>query len=578
MKKNILFVLRFLASAVFVALPFVLAGCPGDFTLDNDSAPGSSDVGANVPFTTYEAEDADFQGELLGRSVTYNEIQSEASGRMAVRLRNHGDFVRFTLTRPANAMVLRFSMPDHPSGGGIDGSLAVYAGSERLGEIRLTSRYSWVYNIAGPGAWPGSKDPADGPPNRFFNDSRLLLGDTWPAGTDITVKKEDSIEWYVIDMAEFEVAPPPLPRPPNSLCITEFGAVADGRCSRSALNNAINAARTQGRRVWIPQGTFTISGTDNIHVTSAVVSGAGVWHSTLSGGAFFFVNGSNNRFHDFAIFGNVTHRVDSDFHCAFEILPGGANNIFENLWIENVKCGFWVRGTRNMVIRNSRIRNTFADGINLTAGTHDSIVEHNDMRNHGDDAIAINSEQNRNSTGNIVRNNTIRLPYHASGIAVYGGGNNTIENNLIFDAVAFGGGINISSRFNPTPFSGTTVVRGNKLVRTGSARSERGRNQGAIWLVAWDSDVSGIRIYGNRLIDNIVDGITIDGSAGRFFRDIEIRNNSVERAGGHGIRIFEGAAGSASFSNVSVTGAASGGLNNASGDFTVNRLGGNVGW
>jgi len=497
---------------------------------------------------------------------------------MAVRLRNPGDFVSFTLTRPANAMVLRFSMPDAPTGGGLDGSLAVYAGAVRIGELPLTSRYSWIYNIAG--AWPGTNNPAAGPPSRFFNDSRMKLGETWPEGTEIIIKREaDNIEWYIVDMAEFEVAPPPLTRPPNSICITEHGAVPDdGSCSRAALNAALGAGRNQSRRVWIPEGTFTVSGDDNIHVTSAVLSGAGIWHSTLSGGAFFFVNGSNNHFHDFAIFGHVISRVDADRHCAFEVFPGGNNNRFENLWIENVKCGFWVKGNVNLLIRNSRIRNTFADGINLTGNTRNSIVEHNDMRSHGDDAIAINSENNQNSTGNIVRNNTIRLPYHASGIAVYGGGNNSILNNLIFDTVAFGGGINISSRFHPAAFSGTTTVSGNKLVRTGSYRSERGRNQGAIWLMAWDTNVSGVVISGNRLIDSLYDGITIDGRDGRSFSSIEILGNSIEGAGRHGIRIFPGTVGSASFRNVSVTGT-SGGLNNGSGGtFTVSRLGGNSGW
>ena len=577
MKK---YILPYLYAAPSFILIVLLTSC-GGLTLDDDVfMPDASGIGANVPFVTYEAEEAFFSGELLIRDTTYNELQSEASGRMAVRLQNPGDFVSFTLTRPANAMVVRFSMPDAPLGGGMEGSLAVYAGSVRLDDLLLTSRYSWIYNIAGYRAWPGSKNPADGPPSRFFNDSRMLLGQTWPAGTEITLKKKaDTIEWYVIDMAEFEVAPPPLARPPHSLCITEFGAVAnDGSCSRAALNSALNAGRNQNRRVWIPEGTFTVSGDDNIHVTGAVVSGAGIWHSTLSGGAFFFVNGSSNHFHDFAIFGNVTRRVDADRHCAFEVFPG-SNNRFENLWIENVKCGFWVKGNVNLVIRNSRIRNTFADGINLTGNTRNSIVEHNDMRNHGDDAIALNSENNQNTTGNIVRNNTIRLPYHASGIAVYGGGNNFILNNLIFDTVAFGGGINISSRFQPTPFSGTTTVSGNKLVRTGSYRSERGRNQGAIWLVAWDANVTGIVISGNHLIDSLYDGISIDGMGGRSFSNVQVQNNSIERAGRFGIRIFNGAAGSASFSNVSVIDAASGGLHNGSGgNFTVTRLGGNSGW
>lgn len=50
-------------------------------------------------------------------------MPSEASGRKAVVLDSTGEYVQFTLTKPANALTLRYSLPDTaPSA-----TLSVYA-------------------------------------------------------------------------------------------------------------------------------------------------------------------------------------------------------------------------------------------------------------------------------------------------------------------------------------------------------------------------------------------------------------------------------------------------------------------
>jgi parallel beta-helix repeat protein len=528
--------------------------------------------GAMMPFQTCQSQDADYKGQLLEFSTAYHQVQSEASGRKAVKLQNTGDYVRFTLKEAANAIVLRYCMPDGVEGGGISGALAVYADGEEAGSISLSSKYAWIYNYAG--GWPGSNDPSAGEPCKFFDDSRMLFRNTFPEGTEITLVKEDAVEYYIIDMAEFEQVPAPLMQPENSLSISDYGAVSGGGDCRDALNTCVNAAKAQGKEVWIPEGDFTVSDGGNIYVNGVTISGAGMWHSTLKG-VYFMVRGGNNWFHDFAVFGDVTQRVDRFTQCAIETSAGGGNR-FENLWMEHVKCGFWVKGADGMTIKNCRIRNTVADGINLTGGTKNSTVEHCDLRNTGDDSIALNSERNQNCTGNTVKNNTVRSPYHANGIAVYGGGDNVVQDNLVFDTVAYGGGINISSNFNPTDFHGTTNVKGNVLVRTGSAAttSERGKNQGAIWLVAWQKDVSGIAFSGNRLIDCVYDGITIDGNGNNKISGVTFQDDLIEGADGWGIRVFDGALGGASFAGVKISDASRGTLSASSG-FTVTKSRGN---
>lgn len=66
-----------------------------DYNVDLNGA------GASLPYTTYEAEAASTNAEVLSKSRTYRtDIQSEASGRQGVKLKNNGDYVEFTLQKP----------------------------------------------------------------------------------------------------------------------------------------------------------------------------------------------------------------------------------------------------------------------------------------------------------------------------------------------------------------------------------------------------------------------------------------------------------------------------------------------
>src|SRR5690606_18054304 len=68
--------------------------------------------GARVNFTTYEAEDMETNGEVLGPTRQLGEVAAEASGRKAVRLDAEGEKVSFENQRDSNAIVIRYSIPD----------------------------------------------------------------------------------------------------------------------------------------------------------------------------------------------------------------------------------------------------------------------------------------------------------------------------------------------------------------------------------------------------------------------------------------------------------------------------------
>ena len=75
-------------------------------------------------FVEQEAENAATNGTVIGPDRTAYTLPAEASGRKAVKL-TPGQYVEFTLPSAANAITVRYSIPDAPGGGGITAPLDV---------------------------------------------------------------------------------------------------------------------------------------------------------------------------------------------------------------------------------------------------------------------------------------------------------------------------------------------------------------------------------------------------------------------------------------------------------------------
>ena len=120
---------------------------------------------------------------------------------------------------------------------------------------------------------------------------------------------------------------------------------------------------------------------------------AGIYGKYVSGGGYTGEIRSheaggpsrNVTLRDFAIIGDIRERVDEDQVNAL----GGAmtNSVVDNLWLENTKVGAWMDGPMdNFTIRNSRILDQTADGVNFHTGVTNSTVTNTFVRNTGDDA------------------------------------------------------------------------------------------------------------------------------------------------------------------------------------------------
>lgn len=554
----------------------------GNVNLDSLTVRGAtnSTTGATLPYVEYEAENGETNGTIIGPGRDYYTVAAESSGRKAVQLDKTGQYVQITLTQPANAIDVRYAIPDSTDGTGLTTKLGLYINGKKTNDLSLTSKYTWVY-----GSYPWTNHPSDGNAHHFYDEVHMLLGRELPAGTTVTLQREagDMAKYEVIDLIDMEQAPAPYKKPHNFLSVTQFGAVPNsGQDASQAFEDAITTAEVDGKGVWIPAGKFNI---DSVRIAvsgDVTIRGAGPWYSVLTGtNAGFEGAGGTFGFYDFSIDGNTNHRDDNAPDNGFDDNLG-SDSVIQNVWVEHKKCGAWINWpTNHLYIVGCRIRDTMADGVNFAGGTANSTVEESELRNTGDDSLAIWSSTYKTtlpSRNNTFRENTVELPWLANGIAVYGGANSNIEDNTVTDTMGFGGGINISTNFPMDPFSGTVLVQGNVLTRAGGYEYNGQEPFGAIWLSAIKQDIKAHVIIRNNIINNSTyQGIEIRGPYA--VTNLTVDHLTVNGAGTYGIEVRDGATGKATWSNVAVNSAVNGGFDNSSApEFKVMRGKGNVGW
>ncbi|GLW05948.1 glycosyl hydrolase [Microtetraspora sp. NBRC 13810] len=472
--------------------------------------------GANMPYDMYEAEDGVIGGgaAVVGPNRTVGDIAGEASGRKAVTLNSNGSYVEFTTKASTNTLVTRFSIPDAAGGGGINSSLNIYVNGTFLKPIPLTSRYAWLYgNEASPGNSPGA-----GGPRHIYDEANIMLGTTVPAGSKIRLQKDPANSTtYAIDFINLEqVSPIANPDPVKYTVPTGL--------THQDVQNALDRVRmdTTGNLVgvYLPPGDYQTSSKFQVYGKPVQVVGAGPWYSRFFAPATqdntdvgFRAEGSarGSSFTNFSYWGNYTSRIDGPGK-VFDF--GNISDItIDNVWAEHMVCLYWGLNTDRVTIKNSRIRNTFADAINMTNGSTDNHVTNNEARGTGDDSFALFSAIDAGGsdiTGNVYENLTSTLTWRAAGVAVYGGYDNVFRNIYIADTLVYSG-ITISSLDFGYPMNGfgaspPTRFENISIVRAG------GHFWGAqtfpgIWVFSASKVFQGIRVSDVDIVEPTYSGI-----------------------------------------------------------------------
>jgi hypothetical protein len=584
--------------------------------------------GADLGFAEQEAEHAATTGTVIGPGRAAYTLPAEASGRSAVTLKP-GQYVEFTLPSAANAINVRYSIPDAATGGGITSPLDVTVDGKGRKTMTLSSQYAWLYNqypfsndpdgdLLSPGDWitecacvPNQTTPAPVitkpfRPNHFYDEQRLLLGRTYQAGEKVRLTVPAGAATTTVDLLDSQrVAAPKVDLVAAN--VLAFGADPTGRRdSADAIDKAIAFAKRSHLKVYIPPGTYQVN--RHIIVDDVTIEGAGNWYTIIKGhqvtlsspapdgsvhtGVGFYgkdasAGGSSNvHLSGFAIEGDVRDRVDTDQVNGI----GGAlsDSSIEGLYIQHTKAGMWFDGPmHNLKITGNEIVDQTADGINFHTGVTSSLVQNNFVRNTGDDALAMWSDKTEDAN-NTLDHNTVQTPVLANGIAVYGGTDNTISDNLVADPIREGSGIQVGSRFGSEAFTGHLWITGNTTVRAGTYDLNWNIGLGAIWFYALEKNISAdIEVTGDNFLDTTYNAIMLvsDFPVKDLYSITNVHFKDIKVDGTGTSVVSARVAGGATFQNVDARNVGAVGVNNcgsfnftpAGSEFALTDLGGNDG-
>ena len=506
--------------------------------------------GAKMPYTTHEVENATVEnGATIQQSTDMESTAVEATNQTYVELPKKDAAVTFNVTEPANALNVRYTIPD-----GASGQLDVLVNGSSVGNLDLSSHSAWQYLKS-----DHEYDQAiDGSSARFrFDETRLLLKDIQlKSGDKISlVKKKDDNVPYGIDFIELEQAPAPVAQSENSISIVDKGASAnDDSDDTAALLAAVEEAKASGKSVYIPEGRFNFDKQVNIEADNLKISGAGVWHTQLhftsdkryGGGIVFGHNSNGIELSNLYMDSNLTSRYNED--AQYKAISGtlGKDSKIHDIWVQHFEVGMWIgdydqtgnmKYTDGLVVENARIRNNLADGINFAQGTKNSTVKNSNIRGNGDDGLAIWSSisdgTNAAAEGNNkFLNNTIESGWRAAGIGIFGGKGHEVSGNLIKDVFA-GAGIRVNTVFAGHNFDlndSGIKIHDNTILRSGTTNDLYNLHRGAIDFQQVRGTIKNVDVYDNKLLNTLANPVITKnfemGDNGNG--EIRLSNNTID--------------------------------------------------
>ena len=506
--------------------------------------------GAKMPYTTHEAENATIEnGATIQQSTDMESTAVEATNQTYVELPKKDAAVTFNVTEPANALNVRYTIPD-----GASGQLDVQVNGSSVGNLDLSSHSAWQY-LKGDHEYD---QVVDGSSARFrFDETRLLLKDIQlKSGDKISlVKKKDDNVPYGIDFIELEQAPAPVAQGENSISIVDKGASAnDDSDDTAALLAAVEEAKASGKSVYIPEGRFNFDKQVNIEADNLKISGAGVWHTQLhftsdkryGGGIVFGHNSNGIELSNLYMDSNLTSRYNED--AQYKAISGtlGKDSKIHDIWVQHFEVGMWIgdydqtgnmKYTDGLVVENARIRNNLADGINFAQGTKNSTVKNSNIRGNGDDGLAIWSSISDGTNAaaeenNKFLNNTIESGWRAAGIGIFGGKGHEISGNLIKDVFA-GAGIRVNTVFAGHNFDlndSGIKIHDNTILRSGTTNDLYNLHRGAIDFQQVRGTIKNVDVYDNKLLNTLADPVITKnfemGDNGNG--EIRLSNNTID--------------------------------------------------
>lgn len=521
------------------------------------------------PYERYEAEDGlcTTTGQFLLPSDIQTDLQSEASHQQAVQLARKGEYVSWVVNRPGDGLTLRFSLPDNAEGTGTTGTLAVYAGDERVATMELSSYWAWQYCTDN---YPGNTPRTDGIIRMRFDEQHVRLSRRVEQGETLRLERVSEDENpYTIDFVELEPVPAPVQPQDGWAVFDGTGDIADFIGSH------------EGQTIYIPEGRWETR--QRIYLRKAdgtALIGAGMWYSEIYFSApsdnintyshrgieadrsdlrveGLYLNTANNRRY---------YMEDSRYQVGKAFMGNwGRRSVIRDCWAEHFECGAWIADysgsvSEDLLIEGCRFRNHYADGVNCSQASTRHTVRNCSFRNNGDDDMA-SWTTSRRCVGVEYAYCTAENNWRASSLGFFGGTAHRAHHLAIFDALECG--VRVNADFSGLGFGDTDSLYIHDITvqhcgcsqgTKGVAGDFWGNRQGALNIGGTSNyDVQNVVFENITVKDSRLDAVYMQAGSGKRLKNIVLRDVTIDGAGRYGI-FYWGAAGNVSYCNLRISG------------------------
>ncbi|GLZ67190.1 MULTISPECIES: right-handed parallel beta-helix repeat-containing protein [Burkholderia] len=308
-----------------------------------------------------------------------------------------------------------------------------------------------------------------------------------------------------------------------------------------AVQRALDGLQPGQRLVFTP-GRYVVGRSLVVRQRHVVLSGFGATLvATDPGNQTIEMRGDGTTLVGFHLRGTGATRLDTPESTKVEV-TGHDVQVLDNVIDGGASAGIFVYGGSDVAIVGNQVRSTLADGIHMTHGTRNVLVQGNVVRGTGDDMIAVVSYQADGAlSGNVlVTGNSLEGNTWGRGITVVGGTEVTISNNIVHD-VQVSAGILVAQEDSYRTYGASDVRVENNVIS--SIQTAVGRTdprpltqQAAIDVSTWSGSVTRVVVIGNRVSHARFAGIRVWGNVSQY----RIADNRLSAIGGEAVQVGGG--------------------------------------
>lgn len=361
----------------------------------------------------------------------------------------------------------------------------------------------------------GDSAATTGPTPQIGDQSPTATSDPAALTPEHTTEASD-----VPTLATRETTParPLVPRPDTPYLthplhnVTDYGAKGDGKTDDTkAIQNALDSM-TEGGTLVFPAGEYLYSSSLRVTHDGVRLSGYGGAHlhqvSTPDTMAIT-LRANETGVYGFRLSSAVNKRAE---HANYIIVAKDVSNV-EIIDNQIESAGILIDGVKGYLLSRNSVSNSTADSIRQVDGATNGQVLGNIVRDSGDDMISMIGTVGHGLVSNVlVEGNDLSRQQWSRGIAVAGGENITIRNNVI-SHTSYGAGIMVTQEDDYNTYGARNVlIEGNQISHV---------------------QTTGTTLTGERTGHA---AINISSERNGSVRDILVRNNTVVDAAYSGLR------------------------------------------